>query len=230
MSNFAEYYGLVEEEGEDGSGTGGSSRRVSSPREVETHETETTSLLPTTIIRFVKVMEGATDMLVSCNLRVADGLQLVVDRFLTKMPEERYTPGGSETTYLGQIEDVVKDAVLQWRFFALSERFSVLPSCHFFSAVEELMAYGAGVASTESSTLRFRNFSLSRVSHAVFPFLVERLVGVFEPFSPICLLKRPNAPPLHIAGFPWRWVEQMQRDLQAEQTEVYLTCGYRVRI
>ncbi|EKG06186.1 hypothetical protein TCSYLVIO_002724 [Trypanosoma cruzi] len=228
MSNFAEYYGLVEEERGDGGGTGGSSPRVSSPREMETRVTEITPLLPTTIIRFVKVMEGATDMLVSCNLRVTDGSQLVVDRFLTKMPEERYTPGGSETKYLGQIEDVVRDAVLQWRFFAFSKRFYVLPSCQFFYAVEELMAYGAGVTSTESSTLRFRSFSLSRVSHAVFPFLVERLVGVFEPFSPICLLKRPNAPPLRIAGFPWRWIEQMQRDLQAEQTEVYLTCGYRV--
>ncbi|PWV06157.1 hypothetical protein C3747_119g98 [Trypanosoma cruzi] len=220
MSNFAEYYGLLEEEGGDGGGTGGSSPRVSSPREMEMHGTEITPLLPTTIIRFVKVMEGATDMLVSCNLRVTDGSQLVVDRFLTKMPEERYMPGGSETKYLGQIEDVVRDAVLQWRFFAFSKRFYVLPSCQFFFAVEDLMAYGAGVTSTESSTLRFRNFSLSRVSHAVFPLLVERLVGVFEPFSPICLLKRPNAPPLHIAGFPWRWIEQMQRDLQAEQTEV----------
>ncbi|PWU93929.1 hypothetical protein C3747_285g3 [Trypanosoma cruzi] len=146
MSNFAEYYGLLEEEGGDGGGTGDSSPRVSSPREMEMHGTEITPLLPTTIIRFVKVMEGATDMLVSCNLRVTDGSQLVVDRFLTKMPEEWCTPGVFETTGLRPIDDVVRDAALQWRFCSL-EAFlcqAFLPVCFCRGGVDGMWC-GCGV-------------------------------------------------------------------------------------
>ncbi|RNF27209.1 uncharacterized protein Tco025E_00583 [Trypanosoma conorhini] len=167
-------------------------------------------------------------MLVSCTLYVADGSRLVVDRFLTKMPDERYTIGESETTYLKQIEHILEAAVSHWRFFALSKRFCTFSSSQVVSAAEELITCASGTASTESSTLRFGKFSLTRVSHAVFPFLIERLVGVFQPFSPVCFLKRPNAPPLHIAGFPWRWIEQLQAEPQAEQIEVYLTCGYQI--
>ncbi|PWV09728.1 hypothetical protein C3747_76g71 [Trypanosoma cruzi] len=163
VSNSAEYYGLVEEERGDGGGIGGSSRRVSFSREMETRGAETASLLPTTIRRFVRAMEGATDMPVACTLRVTDGSRLVDDRFSTKMPEERCTLGGSETTGLRPIDDVVRDAVLPWRFYFVS-------SCNFVPAVEELMACGAGVASAESSTLCFRSITLSRASHAVFSF------------------------------------------------------------
>ncbi|RNF10783.1 mucin TcMUCII [Trypanosoma cruzi] len=116
MSNFAEYYGLVEEERGDGGGTGGSSRCVSPLREMETRGAETTSLLPTTIRRFVRAMEGATDMPVACTLRVTDGPRLVDERLSTIMPGERCTSGGSETTGLRPIDDVGSDAVLQWRF------------------------------------------------------------------------------------------------------------------
>ncbi|PWU95464.1 hypothetical protein C4B63_22g140 [Trypanosoma cruzi] len=106
MSNFAEYYGLVEEERGDGGGTGCSSRCVSPLREMETRGAETTSLLPTTIRRFVRAMEGATDMPVACTLRVTDGPRLVDERLSTIMPGERCTSGGSETTGLRPIDDV----------------------------------------------------------------------------------------------------------------------------
>ncbi|PWU95457.1 hypothetical protein C4B63_22g124 [Trypanosoma cruzi] len=106
MSNFAEYYGLVEEERGDGGGIGGSSRRVSPLREMETRGAETTLLLPTTIRRFVRAMEGATDMPVACTLRVTDGPRLVDERLSTIMPGERCTSGGSETTGLRPIDDV----------------------------------------------------------------------------------------------------------------------------
>ncbi|RNC38516.1 hypothetical protein TcCL_NonESM12227 [Trypanosoma cruzi] len=117
MSNSAEYYGLVKEESGDGGGIGGSSRRVSFSREMETRGAETTLLLPTTIRRFVRAMEGATDMPVACTLRVTDGSRLLDDRFSTKMPEERCTLGVFETTGLRPVDDVVRDAVLPWRFF-----------------------------------------------------------------------------------------------------------------
>ncbi|KAF8286645.1 hypothetical protein TcBrA4_0024300 [Trypanosoma cruzi] len=117
MSNSAEYYGLVEEERGDGGGIGGSSRRVSFSREMETRGAETTSLPLTTIQRLVRAMEGATDMPVACTPRVTEGLRLVDDRFSTKMPGERCTPGVFETTGLRPIDGVGSDAVLQWRFF-----------------------------------------------------------------------------------------------------------------
>ncbi|PWU92253.1 hypothetical protein C4B63_39g141 [Trypanosoma cruzi] len=84
---------------------------------METRGAETTSLPPTTIQRSVRAMEGATDMPVACTPRVTEGLRLVDDRFSTKMPEERCTPGVFETTGLRPIDDVGSDAVLQWRFF-----------------------------------------------------------------------------------------------------------------
>ncbi|EKF32605.1 hypothetical protein MOQ_003540, partial [Trypanosoma cruzi marinkellei] len=110
---------------------------------------------------FVRVMEGVAEMPVARTPRVADGPRLVVDRFPAKILEERCTLGGSETRCLAPIDGVVRDAVLQWQFSALLRRFYVLPFCQFVSAVEELMAYGAGVASTESSTFCFRNITLS---------------------------------------------------------------------
>ncbi|RNC42060.1 hypothetical protein TcCL_NonESM08333 [Trypanosoma cruzi] len=106
MSNFTEFYGLVEEDGGGEGRTGGSSRRVSSPREMETRGAETTSLLPTTIRRFVRAMEGTTDMPVACILRVTDGSRLVDGRLSTIMPEEWCTPGVFEKTGLRPIEDV----------------------------------------------------------------------------------------------------------------------------
>ncbi|RNC41567.1 hypothetical protein TcCL_NonESM08863 [Trypanosoma cruzi] len=97
---------------------------------METRGAETASLLPTTIRRFVRAMEGATDMPVACTLRVTDGSRLVDGRFSTIMPEERCTLGGSETTGLRPVDDVVRDA-LQWRFCSL-EAFlcqAFLPIC-----------------------------------------------------------------------------------------------------
>ncbi|KAH9598400.1 hypothetical protein LSM04_005954 [Trypanosoma melophagium] len=220
VSNFVEYYGLLKGEGESGgtcSSENGGLRDVS-------------SLLPTTMLRFVKVIEGVTDVLVSCTLRVSGESQLVVERFLTKVPEERYTTGESETTYLKQIDDVVQDSVSQWRFFALSKRFSSLSLPQVLPAVNELMRNGACVRSNESSTLRFKKFSLDRVSPVVFPFLIERIVGVFELFSPVCFECRGENPPMHITGFPWQWIEQLQGDPLAEQVEVYITCGYQVTL
>ncbi|KAF8301147.1 hypothetical protein TcYC6_0054680 [Trypanosoma cruzi] len=183
MSNSAEYLGLVE---------GGEMRRGRNwwqqsaclfSQWMETRGAETTLLLPTTIIRFVRVMEGARDVLLACTLRVTDGSRLVDDRLSTKMPEERCTPGVFETTCLRPIDDVVSAAVLQWCFL-LSKR--LCPAfCQFVFAVEELMACGAGVASTESSTLCVGNITLSRVIHAVCTFfLVGSLVGVLESFFP----------------------------------------------
>ncbi|RNC39498.1 hypothetical protein TcCL_NonESM11139 [Trypanosoma cruzi] len=137
---------------------------------METRGAETTLLLPTTIRRFVRVMEGATDMPVACTLRVTDGSRLVDDRLSTKVPGERCTPGGFETTGLRPIDDVVRDAVLQWRFLLSRSVFISFPSCQFVFAVEELVACGAGVASTESSTLCVGSVTLSRVIHAVCTF------------------------------------------------------------
>ncbi|RNC39931.1 hypothetical protein TcCL_NonESM10657 [Trypanosoma cruzi] len=62
----------------------------------------------------------------------------------------------------------------------------------------------------------------------VYLFLLGVLCVWLSPFSPICLLIRSNAPPLRIAVFPWRWIEQMPRDLQAEPIEVCLTCCCRM--
>ncbi|RNF13767.1 hypothetical protein TcG_08247 [Trypanosoma cruzi] len=109
-------------------------------------------------------------MLVACTLCVTDGSWLVDGRPSTKVPGERCAPGGSETTGLRPIEDVVMDAVLQWRFLLSRSVLMSSPFCQFVFAVEELPACGAGVASAESSTLCVRSVTLSCVSHAAFPF------------------------------------------------------------
>ncbi|RNC40486.1 hypothetical protein TcCL_NonESM10029 [Trypanosoma cruzi] len=113
---------------------------------METRGAETTSLLPTTIRRFVRVMEGATDMPVACTLRVTDGSLLVDGRPSTKVPEERCTLGVFETTGLRPIDDVVRDAVLQWRFCSLEAFLSqaFLPVCFCRGGVDGICC-GCGV-------------------------------------------------------------------------------------
>ncbi|KEG08832.1 hypothetical protein DQ04_06361020 [Trypanosoma grayi] len=228
ISHFMEHYGLLDEDERDS--TESFPIGESCPHDTSSSSSCSSSLVPATRLRFVKVIEGLTEVLVSCVLRVTDGSRVVVDRFLTKVPEERYTIGESETIYLTQIDEVVRDAVLQWQFFVMSKRFSSLPCHQVVPAVTELLRYGSCVTSTESSTLRFKNFSLERVAEAVFPFLVERLTGIFEPFSPVCFECRPGTGPSHLAGFPWRWVEKLQGDPQVEHVEFYLTCGYCITV
>ncbi|EKF27537.1 hypothetical protein MOQ_008737, partial [Trypanosoma cruzi marinkellei] len=161
MSNSAGYYGLVEEErgaGEELVAAVGMSLLPGRWRRMEPKPHHSCQRQ---FDAFVRVMEGVAEMPVACTLRVADGSRLVDDRFPTKILEERCTLGGFETRCLAPIDGVVRDAVLQWQFSALLRRLCVLYYCQFVSAVEELMAYGAGVASTESSTFCFRNITLS---------------------------------------------------------------------
>ncbi|RNC43342.1 hypothetical protein TcCL_NonESM06969 [Trypanosoma cruzi] len=101
---------------------------------METRGAETTLLLPTTIRRFVRVMEGATDMPVACTLSVTDGSRLADGRLSTKVPGERCAPGGSETACLRPIEDVERDAMLQWRFLLSRSVFMSSPFCQFVFA------------------------------------------------------------------------------------------------
>ncbi|RNC39001.1 hypothetical protein TcCL_NonESM11704 [Trypanosoma cruzi] len=223
MSNSAEYYRLVEEGRRRGRNWWQQSACLFS-QGMETRGAETTLLLPTTIRRFVRVMEGATDMPVACTPRVTDGSRLVDDRLSTKVPEERCTPGGFETTGLRPIDDVVRDAVLQWCFL-LSRSvyfFSLLPVCFCRGGVGG-MRCGCGVDRVIHALCWKRYFELCYPRRA---YLF--LLGVFwvwlSPFSPICLLIRSNAPPLRIAVLPWRWIEQMPGDLQAEPIEVCLNC------
>ncbi|RNC51128.1 hypothetical protein TcCL_ESM11788, partial [Trypanosoma cruzi] len=113
---------------------------------METRGAETTLLLPTTIRRFVRVMEGARDVLLACTLRVTDGSRLVDDRLSTKMPEERCTPGVFETTGLRPIDDVVSDAVLRAGVFCSRSVFmsGLLPVCFCRGGVDG-MRCGCGV-------------------------------------------------------------------------------------
>ncbi|KAG8343651.1 hypothetical protein TRVL_05517 [Trypanosoma vivax] len=212
-SNFVEYYGL---------------QRGSTRVTEESSDNGRAMVRELAAMRFVKTVERPADVIVSCTLRVGSGGRLLIDRFLTKVPEQRLSVGRCEDGPLNQIDESIQDAVAHWRFFALSSRFARLSLEQVGPAAEEMVRCCAALPSTDGSMLRVKNFTLDSASPTRLPSLIERLVGIFEPFSPICVECGPDRPPMHISGFPWHWAERLQGDPLVGLITVYLLCGYQV--
>ncbi|SCU71603.1 uncharacterized protein TEOVI_000318400 [Trypanosoma equiperdum] len=182
------------------------------------------------LLRFVKVIEKEADVLVSCSVQVNNDSRLVVSKFLTKAPGDWCCVGDSEKTYLMQIDDAVSIGLSRWRFFIMTRGFGVMTLSQVVPAVDKMLDFCTSTLCANSAVLRLKKFSLDRVSLAVFPLLVERLVGVLEPLSPVCFVCKPNNPPSFLVGFPWRWCEELQGGPQTEHAEFVVVCGFHISV
>ncbi|KAK7195767.1 hypothetical protein NESM_000507300 [Novymonas esmeraldas] len=186
--------------------------------------------------RFVKIVDGMTDVLVSCSLHVHpdDAQVIVIDRYLTRIPAERYINGDSESTILAHLTHCVEETRAQLRFFALTSpglRGSPLMRSSLRATVGDLLRVSQEASSKESSLLRRQHFSLDRVNPAVLPMLVDRVCGALAHYAPRCFTyaaSRALKGVVPVPGFSWTWMEAVQNDAAADQLEMYVLCGYDV--
>ncbi|GET88869.1 hypothetical protein, conserved [Leishmania tarentolae] len=186
--------------------------------------------------RFVKIVDGVTDVLVSCCLHVhPDDPQIIVlDRYLTRIPAERYINGDSENTILAHLGHSVEKTIAQLRFFGLTSpghsSFPFLRSS-VRTTVSELLSISQETSSKDSSLLRHRHFSLDNVSPAVLPMLMDRLCGALSNYGPTCFAYnagRAAKGVVRVPNFSWKWMESIQNDAMADALWMYVTCGYDV--
>lgn len=221
-SNFVEHYNLEKKGQPD----------TEKPSEVALNSTGTIGRL----WRFVKMVDGLADVLTSCcvHLDANDDHVIVLDRFLTKIPAERYINGESESATLAHLSHCIEDTVSQLRFFALSKTtpsHDPIPKSLLDSLADELLKTSQEASTRESSVLRFHHFPLDNVSPAIFPLLVERLCGTLSLYNPICFTSAPHQLSKglqHVPNFAWQWVEFVQNDPLVDQMEVLITCGYQI--
>ncbi|CAG9574492.1 conserved hypothetical protein [Leishmania major strain Friedlin] len=186
--------------------------------------------------RFVKIVDGLTDVLVSCCLHVhPDNPHVIVlDRYLTRIPAERYINGDSENTILAHLGHSVEKTISQLRFFGLTSpghpSFPLLRSS-VHTTVGELLRISQETSSKDSSLLRYRHFSLDNVNLAVLPMLMDRICGALSHYGPTCFTYtagRAAKGVVHVPNFSWKWMESIQNDAMADLLELYVTCGYDV--
>jgi hypothetical protein len=194
-------------------------------------------LVRTRIWRFVKVVDGLTDVLVSCCLHVnPDNHYLIVlDRFLTKIPAERYINGDSENVILTHLSHCVEETVAQLRFFAFTAPGQLvypLVRSTLRTTTSDLLQISQTAFTKDSSVLRYHHFPLDNVNPTVLPMLVDRLCGALANYAPTCFMYTVGHGVakglVHVPGFTWQWVEGIQNDAQADHLELYITCGYTV--
>lgn len=187
--------------------------------------------------RFVKIVEGPTDVLVSCCLHVHPDSPSVIalDRYLTKIPAERYINGDSENVILSQLSHCVEETVAQLRFFALTapgQQFYPLLRSTLRTTTSDLLQVSQAAFTKDSSVLRFHHFPLDNVNPTVLPMLVDRLCGALANYGPTCFTYAAGHGAakslVHVPGFTWQWIEGIQNDSLADQLELYITCGYTV--
>nr|CAJ2474011.1 unnamed protein product [Leishmania braziliensis] len=186
--------------------------------------------------RFVKIVDGVTDVLVSCCLHVhPDNPHIIVlDRYLTRIPVERYINGDSENTVLAHLGHSVERTMAQLRFLGLTSpdqsSFPLLRSS-IPTTVGELLHISQETPSNDSSLLRHRHFSLENVSPALLPMLMERICGSLSRYGPTCFTytaERSTKGVVHVPSFSWKWMEGIQNDVMADSMQMYVTCGYDV--
>ncbi|KAG5492988.1 hypothetical protein JKF63_01569 [Porcisia hertigi] len=186
--------------------------------------------------RFVKIVDGVTDVLVSCCLYVhPDNADIIVlDRYLTRIPAERYINGDSENTILAQLAHSVERTKAQLRFFGLispgQPSFPLLRSS-VPTTVNDLLKISQETSSRDSSLLRHRHFSLDNVNPAVLPMLMDRVCGALAHYGPTCFayaVGRAAKGVMHVPNFSWSWMESVQNDAMLDSLEIYVTCGYDV--
>ncbi|CBZ27351.1 conserved hypothetical protein [Leishmania mexicana MHOM/GT/2001/U1103] len=186
--------------------------------------------------RFVKIVDGVTDVLVSCCLHVhPDNPHVIVlDRYLTRIPAERYINGDSENTILAHLGHSVEKTIAQLRFFGLTSpghpSFPLLRSS-VHTTVGELLRISQETSSEDSSLLRYRHFSLDNMSPAVLPMLMDQICGALSHYGPTCFAYTAGHAAkgvVHVANFSWKWMESIQNDAMADPLELYVTCGYDV--
>ncbi|KPA79022.1 hypothetical protein ABB37_05561 [Leptomonas pyrrhocoris] len=189
------------------------------------------------IWRFVKIVEGPTDVLVSCCLLVnpAHPDVIVLDRYLTKIPAERYINGDSENTILAHLSHCVEETMAQLRFFAFTapgQPAYPLVRSTLRTTTSDLLHFSPAAFSKDSSVLRFHHFPLDNVNPTVLPMLVDRLCGALANYAPTCFTYAAGhgiaKGVVHVPGFSWQWVEGIQNDSLADHLELYITCGYTV--
>ncbi|KAG5478155.1 hypothetical protein CUR178_04867 [Leishmania enriettii] len=186
--------------------------------------------------RFVKIVDGVTDVLVSCCLHVHSDHPhtIVLDRYLTRIPAERYVNGDSENITLAQLGHSVEKTKAQLRFFGLSspgQPSYPLLRASLRTSVGELLRISQETSSKDSSLLRYRHFSLDNVSPAVLPMLMDRICGALSHYGPTCFMYAGGHTAkdvVHVSSFSWKWMESVQNDAMADPLEVYVTCGYDV--
>lgn len=191
----------------------------------------------TRIWRFVKIVEGPTDVLVSCCLHVnPDNADMIVlDRYLTKIPAERYIDGDSENTILLSLSHCVEETVAQLRFFAFTSpgqpAFPLVRST-LRTTAGDLLQISQAAYTKDSSVLRHHLFPLDNVNPTVLPMLMDRLCGALANYAPTCFTYAAghgmSKGVAHVPGFTWQWVEGIQNDAMADHLELYVTCGYTV--
>ncbi|KAG5477680.1 hypothetical protein LSCM1_04974 [Leishmania martiniquensis] len=186
--------------------------------------------------RFVKIVDGVTDVLVSCCLHVHPNKPgtIILERYLTRIPAERYVNGDSENTTLAQLGHSVERTKAQLRFFCLSSpgqpSYPLLCSS-LRTSVSDLLHISQETSSKDSSLLRYRHFSLDNVNPAVLPMLMDRICGALSHYGPTCFMYaggRAGKCVVHVPSFSWKWMESVQNDAVADPLEMYVTCGYDV--
>ncbi|KPI88913.1 hypothetical protein ABL78_1958 [Leptomonas seymouri] len=187
--------------------------------------------------RFVKIVEGPTDVLVSCCLHVSPDYPevIVLDRYLTKIPAERYINGDSENTILTHLNHCVEETVSQLRFFAFTaprQPAYPLVCSTLRTATGDLLHISQAAFAKDSSMLRFHHFPLDDVNPTILPMLIDRLCGALASYAPTCFTYAVGhgvtKGVVHVPAFSWQWVEGIQNDPLADHLEFYITCGYTV--
>ncbi|CCW66089.1 unnamed protein product [Phytomonas sp. Hart1] len=185
------------------------------------------------ILRFVRIIDGLTDVLVSCAvcIRSSNPDSIIIERYLTKIPSKRYLDSNLEDAILKQLSECVATTVAQLSFHAFSEQLGVLRLSDVLHTTERLMSIPMNAPLQDTFMLRYEFFSLDEASPAVYPYLVERLCGALAPYQPRCCEKKGTClasvtQPVH--GFPWKWIEAQQNDPLLDQTEVFILCGYTI--
>lgn len=204
--------------------------------------------------RFVKLMEGRNDVLVSCSVHINAADQCVVlEPYCTKEPQERFTNAELEKGILEELKSCEAGSrVLMQLYFRLPLHRKKIPLTALHFLLEDVLRMSAEVSLTHYC---FKSFSLEDISTAVLPFLVERLCSALAPFKPCCLqylgkeCSRSTSSPherraeenaalphetsplhlgwRHVTSFRWKWIEGVQNDPLADEMEFYILCGFQ---
>ncbi|EPY27112.1 hypothetical protein STCU_05915, partial [Strigomonas culicis] len=116
-------------------------------------------------LRFVKVVDTLTDVLVSCALHVDVGARIIyLQQYMTKVPVERYINGESEGSILQPLKNAVDDTVIQLRFHSKSSHFLKGDAASAVKTMAELLSSRFTTCAPECTMLRLFFVSLDDVS------------------------------------------------------------------
>lgn len=228
-SKFLEYYDLQSTEEKD-------AEKLSSVSTNTMKEMKKKQQLHTR--RFVKLTDKLNDVLVSCSVYIDVARQcVVVEPYCTKEPIERFTDEESEKYILEELKRCEADSrVLMQLYSRLQSHQKRVPLTALHSFLEDILQMSEKVSLTD---YRFKKFSLEDISPTTLPFLVERLCAALALLKPCCFqyVEEDDTPSchdspfpsssswIHVPSFPWKWLEHVQNDPLADNTEFYIICG-----